>query len=396
MKKLNLIIFFHAIAYISYAQTNTFPSSGYVGVGTTSPTRQLEIISGPGIGPLKVSGPNGYLLIDNVGSGQSYYQANSFHQFQGSSGAPLMTILNSGNVGIGTTSPSAPLDFGSANYIKQLIYGSGGDTGYYMGLGVNLGSAPNTFTAFIGPPGGDGSHGDGSFSIASATTTWPYTAYTTRFAVLSSGNVGIGTTNPTNALSVTTSNNGDEVNITNSGSGNAVIDYFTSNGGQSYIGQVNGTWGGSLTNPSVFESNKNIAITPVLNDPSMGISLLTNGNIGIGTTTPDQKLAVNGTIHSKAVLVDLTGWSDYVFKQGYTLLSLSEVKSYIAQNHHLPDMPPEQEVIKDGINLGEMNKLLTKKVEELTLYLIQQKEETDKRLQSQQQEIEELKQLLKK
>jgi len=64
----------------SYAQ-NTFPGNGYVGIGTLSPSRQLDVVSGVGVGPLKVSGPNGSLLIDNVGSGESYYQANSFHQF---------------------------------------------------------------------------------------------------------------------------------------------------------------------------------------------------------------------------------------------------------------------------------------------------------------------------
>jgi hypothetical protein len=116
------------------------------------------------------------------------------------------------------------------------------------------------------------------------------------------------------------------------------------------------------------------------------------GNVGIGTANPGSfKLAVNGGIHSQSVNVDLTGWSDYVFKQDYKLPSLTEVKSYMDQNHHLPDMPSEQEVVKDGINLGEMNKLLTKKVEELTLYPLQEQEQTGKLIKAQQQEINLLK-----
>jgi hypothetical protein len=88
-----------------------------------------------------------------------------------------------------------------------------------------------------------------------------------------------------------------------------------------------------------------------------------------------------------------SNWPDYVFKKDYQLLSLTNVKAYIDQNQHLPDMPSEQEVIKDGLNLGEMNKLLTKKVEELTLYLIEQKktgDEQQKKITEQKERINRL------
>jgi hypothetical protein len=98
---------------------------------------------------------------------------------------------------------------------------------------------------------------------------------------------------------------------------------------------------------------------------------LMNGNLGIGIANPQNKLDVNGTIHSKSVLIDLNGWADYVFKPTYQLRPLTEVKKYIDQNKHLPEVPSEQEILKKGLNVGEMNKLLMKKVEELTLYLIE-------------------------
>jgi hypothetical protein len=101
-------------------------------------------------------------------------------------------------------------------------------------------------------------------------------------------------------------------------------------------------------------------------------------NVGIGTTTPDQKLSVNGTIHSRKVLVDNLGWSDYVFEPDYKLPTLEEVKKYIKQNQHLPDIPSEKELEKSGIDLTEMLKLQMKKIEELTLYLIAKDEHVSK------------------
>lgn len=109
-----------------------------------------------------------------------------------------------------------------------------------------------------------------------------------------------------------------------------------------------------------------------------------NGNVALGTSDAQgYKLSVNGTIHSKAVNVDLNNFPDYVFKNGYKRLSLAEVKTYINKNHHLPEVPSAAEIAKNGVDLGEMNKLLVKKVEELTLYLIgkdQELKEANKRI----------------
>lgn len=96
-----------------------------------------------------------------------------------------------------------------------------------------------------------------------------------------------------------------------------------------------------------------------------------DGNVGIGISTPKNKLDVNGTIHSKEVKVDLNDWGDYVFNEKYKLPTLSEVERYIQLNQHLPEIPSEQEMVKNGLNVAEMNKLMIKKIEELTLYLIE-------------------------
>ncbi|WP_051957509.1 tail fiber protein [Altibacter lentus] len=114
-----------------------------------------------------------------------------------------------------------------------------------------------------------------------------------------------------------------------------------------------------------------------------------NGNIGIGTETPDELLTVKGKIHTQEVLVDLDGavTPDYVFETyfngvsllhpGYTFPSLSEVAQYIEMHHHLPGVPSAEVMEREGMSLKEMNLLLLQKLEELTLYTLEQQKEID-------------------
>ncbi len=103
---------------------------------------------------------------------------------------------------------------------------------------------------------------------------------------------------------------------------------------------------------------------------------LAAGSLGIGTTNPQYKLAVNGNIGAQDIIVTNTGWSDYVFRPGYRLHSLSEVSQFIKMNGHLPDIPTEAEVKEKGVSLGDMQAKLLAKIEELTLHLIQQGKES--------------------
>lgn len=107
--------------------------------------------------------------------------------------------------------------------------------------------------------------------------------------------------------------------------------------------------------------------------PSTGVINITNtGNVGIGTLTPQSEFSVRGTITAQRVKVTQTGWADYVFHKNYQLPSLAEVEAYVRSNQHLEGIPSAAEVEKEGIDVGEMNKKLLAKVEELTLYLIEQ------------------------
>jgi len=104
----------------------------------------------------------------------------------------------------------------------------------------------------------------------------------------------------------------------------------------------------------------------------------------------DYRLFVKDGIKAEKVKVDVAstnGWADYVFKKDYKLNSLEEIEIHIKDKGHLPNIPSAEEVVKNGINLGEMDAKLLEKIEELTLYSIEQ----NKALKSQSEEIEELK-----
>ena len=107
------------------------------------------------------------------------------------------------------------------------------------------------------------------------------------------------------------------------------------------------------------------------------VTILHNGGVGIGTAdTKGHKLAVAGSVIAERVKVKLqSAWPDYVFRKDYQLPSLQELEQYILRHQHLPGIPAEGEVMKDGVDLGEMNKKLLQKVEELTLYIIRQEKE---------------------
>ena len=135
---------------------------------------------------------------------------------------------------------------------------------------------------------------------------------------------------------------------------------------------------GATVNISLFDySTKSIKFG---GNGLVDINFANSGYVGIGTTVAPPagvKLAVNGKVNCKEVEVTLTGWSDFVFKDGYNLKPLFEVEAFINENNHLPGVPSEAEVLKNGVNLGNMDAILLQKIEELTLYMIDLKKEND-------------------
>lgn len=137
-----------------------------------------------------------------------------------------------------------------------------------------------------------------------------------------------------------------------------------------------------------------------------GLRIDKNGNVGIGAyDTKGYRLAVNGdAIFTKVKVKPAGNWPDYVFHANYTLRPLSEVEQYIQQHHHLPEVPSAEEIAKNGLDIGDNQATLLKKIEELTLYVIEQNKnqqiqnqkllELDRRVNVLQQENEQLKKQL--
>lgn len=125
-----------------------------------------------------------------------------------------------------------------------------------------------------------------------------------------------------------------------------------------------------------------------------------NDPVGFGTTSPcasgapvNCMMSVNGAIQAKEVVVN-TGWSDYVFDPDYKLAPLSDVAAYVAEKHHLPDIPSAKEVQEKGVSLGDMQSKLLAKIEELTLHMIQSEERNTQlaeRVEALQRQVAELK-----
>lgn len=194
----------------------------------------------------------------------------------------------------------------------------------------------------------------------------------------STGFVGVGEASPTSRFHVYNGN----IGITrNDGNPSFILD-----GGQ---GDIQFKEQGVLSGLLRFDSDEEggtFQIQDRVNNAKVRLHVAGSGNIGIGTITPSHKLAVSGTIRAKEVILD-TDWSDIVFQSGYELRTLDAVESHIEKHRRLPDVPSAAAVKSNGLSVGEAQKIMMQKIEELTLYVIELKKENE----VQQREIEKLK-----
>jgi len=109
------------------------------------------------------------------------------------------------------------------------------------------------------------------------------------------------------------------------------------------------------------------------------IWIKSNGHVGIGTSATGQGylLSVNGNVRAREIVVNTSTWADYVFNKDYKLPDLATLEQQIKDQKHLPGVPTATDVQNNGVPVGEMDKILLQKIEELTLYLIEQQKEID-------------------
>jgi hypothetical protein len=295
-------------------------------------------------------------------------------QWQPSSTTAGTIYYNGGNVGIGTSLPKAKLDVGFlANGALSTVLGrfaEGDASGDGTFLGVRNYTTQGDFDkgiksfaiehSFYGSVNSSINFYRGS-AILGGFITFCTSENTERMRINAIGNVGIGT-NPNYKLDV----NGT---IYSSTDGWSVFAKTSSNSAYGLVAS-----GASGSARHIFTANQegySNGFTVDYTGTEM-IYKFRDGNVGIGTDNPTQKLAVNGTIRCKEVLVEATPWPDYVFAKGYKLRTLSELEAFIKANNHLPEMPTAADAEQNGVKLSELNTKLLQKVEELTLYLIEQ------------------------
>jgi hypothetical protein len=372
------------------AQTNTFPSTGKVGVGTTTPTADLHIANGSTSPWLAIDKPINYesgIQFRRTGTTQFYFYSDNDDN-------DALKIQSTALTGESDATPRIQIPYTNKNlYFVQ----SGGSVA--MGH-ANPYSASRLHVKSPGPSqwgfvteafanqkligvGHDGNAGYISVSYLGTAGYSPLyfrTGELTRMTVDENGKVGVGTSTPQlnfevvgNGQIIRNSNGGDYstlrlYNNQNNGMRSLEMDYS----GSGYTGPlVNGGptgESGSLTTTGAFP-----LVLGTSNTARIVIS--SSGDVGIGTKSPDQKLTVKGKIHSEEVIVDLSVPApDYVFEQNYSLTPLDEVQAFIAQHKHLPEVPSAKEMEKDGVKVGEMEMLLLKKMEEMTLHMIKMNE----------------------
>ena len=215
-------------------------------------------------------------------------------------------------------------------------------------------------------------NGSGWVNLAAASPS-PWTINGTNIYNSNSGNVGIGTsaTAPEHRLHVRSATSSEGILLE---AVNPILQLRQSNipdPGYSDVGFVQ-LAGNNIRIGTNSSNGSGQFVVRTGGDDRLFVDSV--GNVSLGNSykiATGYKLSVNGKIMAEGVRVQFdNNWPDYVFDKNYKLASLKEIEAFIKKERHLPDIPSAQDVLKDGIDLGEMNKKLLEKIEELTLHVI--------------------------
>ncbi|MBB6240344.1 hypothetical protein HDC90_005018 [Pedobacter sp. AK013] len=292
------------------------------------------------------------------------------------------TFPTSGPAGIGTLSPDAPLQIFVGSDSKPAGVVSAAQSTLKFSRAGTPGYSYNESAEFRITHGGPyywGSRLDLFMNGASNQTNVPdQHAMTWQY----NGNVGIGTIDPSATLDVqgTAKFGGHNANLDISGNpaayqnligtGKMLIGWNRS-AGQGETDFIANEGAGSQGGFAFYSYNN-------ASQEKQLLRVLGNGNVGIGTPNPQDKLTVAGNIGAREIKVSTNAGADFVFEPAYKLTGLAELEKFVKANKHLPEIPTAKQMVENGVNLGELNIKLLQKVEELTLHLI----EKDKQLKN--------------
>ncbi len=396
----------------------TFNHNGNIGIGTTSPQGILDINSGTtgSIPVFRGNGgyiPTGLRFVDDSytqpgqiqewsiwkgntwAKGLAFMRYDAVNRCNGGICDVSLFLADNGNVGIGNiANPSAQLEVNGD--IKTTV-GKGGR----LSLFDNNATRMNQLHLYADNNGSNilstyytGGNSDINF-LNNASIL--------RMKIADNGNVGIGTATPDNLLSVQGNHENSVISLKSLGGGtpateadltlwasepmvtysgvgigNNILHYNPNNG--EFFKLKNAARGGSYMR--LLDNQINFAVVSQTGTTNNAMVIAGNGNVGVGSSNPDEKLTVKGNIHAEEVRVDLLVPADYVFekyyngvstlKADYSMPTLAEVEKYTKENNHLPNIPSAKEIQEKGLHVGEMTNLLLQKIEELTLYTIEQ------------------------
>ena len=414
-KGLLVILFLFTISNVGRAQ-NTFPTNDHVTLdGYTIRAIQPVTTGGWARGFVyrtlaDDANTAGIGLYGNSTSIERLYFAHGTSPWSSGKG---LYVIPSGNVGIGTTNPTSKLDvsgsfthsstlrsrgstytstwmqFNEDQYGNSLILGGGGLTA--IGSGESANHIRNNVSA-----GTETLHLSSDNGLRVTTNLQSgWASRVTALEIENNGNIGIGTTTAATNLHISAGTSGDgilrlESDTDNNNEGdNSRIELLQDGGSLgAYIG-YNQDWVGATQPDNVFR-----IVPRRLNTDDESAFVIkttgTTGNIssfmGVGTADPDEKLTVAGTVKSKEVIVEENAGADFVFEEGYDLPTLANIEQFIKANKHLEGIPSAEEMKANGVKVGELQIKLLQKIEELTLYAIEQ----EKRDQQKDKVIEEL------
>lgn len=381
---IKLFTFILLTPIVAHTQTNTFPASGFTGIGTLTPSTHLEVVGGARVhnsmrigafviakgGDVYPFGVNQGIRVDDLSSASMRFQTSN-------SGHVVDNFVFENTFGMNRSL------FSTNSSVVRIRQGWGNpNTHNYSVATLRIDNDIDVNTGFNMTI--RGIYYNPTLTNISTVThiAIENSSGTNRFNS-SSGNTLIGTsTDNGNKLQVNghiwstglTIPNGAVAGmvLTSDGSGNATWQPAGGGGGNYWpvllpatVRQI-----GNTTNESL----------QVITNNTNRIHIAAGGNVGIGTTNvadANYKLFVEGSIRTRKVRIDQVAWPDYVFHPTYVLRPLREVERYIRDHNHLPEIPSAAQVAKEGIDVGNNQALLLKKIEELTLYIIQLEKRVD-------------------